>query len=222
MNQHPFDAGDELDDEIKDLEQLLGELRFVPRPLNLDSIAPRAIAQSHVSRFSLTRHAYAASLAAGVVLTFAVAALWFNWFMPSSSVIVESSIEHSSQDPTVSANTSPTIVNSSLPPAKIVVNETSNFVPSLQAHTPRPSPRHSKFYPKRRAESAGQVVAGLRSASPRETKQTPSSSIEAEKAAQELLLALDVTKRSLDATRQQIETHISTLRIPVFPYPTQR
>jgi hypothetical protein len=219
MNQYPFNTDDELDDDIEDLQQLLGELRFVPRPLDLDSFAPPATSQSRVSRFSLTRHVYAASVAAGVALTFALAALWFIWFMPSSSIIVESSIEHSSQDSIVSPDTSPNIVNPS--PARNDVNEASTFVPPSQAHTPHRSPRHAKFYPKRRAESANRVFAGLPPASAGETKQVPSS-IEPEQAARELLLALDVTKRSLDATRQQIETHISALRIPVFPYPTQR
>ena len=220
MNQYPFNTDDELDDDMEDLQQLLGELRFVPRPLDLDSFAPPATSQSWISRFSLTRHAYAASLAAGLALTFALAALWFIWFMPSSSIIVESSIEHSSQDSIVSPDTSPNIVNPS--PARNDVNEASTFVPPSQAHTPHRSPRHAKFYPKRRAESANRVVAGLRPVSPEERKQMSPPSIETEQAARELLLALDVTKRSLDATRQQIETHISTLRIPVFPYPTQR
>lgn len=219
MNQHSFNTDDELDDDFKDLERLLGELRFVPRPLDLDAVAPRAIVPSQVSRFSFTRYPYAASLAAGIVLTFAVAALWFNWFMPTSSIIVESDVAPSVPESSIAANTSPAILNVAPPLARSGDIELSRTVSVTQSRNTRRLPRLAHSYPKRRAKSAGEVVANSTRAS---SNPTLPRSVQAEEAAQELLLALDVTQRSLDATRRQIESHISAVRIPVFPYPTQQ
>lgn len=217
MNQHPFDTDNELDDEIKDLERLLGDLRFVPRSLNLDAIVPRTIdpSASQGSRFSFSHFAYAAPLAAGIALTFVVAALWFSWFMPTSSIIVESSNAPTITDANFSLNSSST--NSDTPQSSAMV--ASNKIPEIVLATSTPTPRRPARLSIRRAmrrnEFAGEYLAKSPDAKPKVIPPSPSSA-QAEEAARDLLLALNVTENSLDATRQQIETHFAAVRIPVF------
>lgn len=206
MNDYLFNTSGEADDEIKELETLLGELNFKPRPLDLEVLGKvTRINPSATFNFAAKRYAPTLLAAAVFVFTFAVTGVWFSWFMLRSQIVVQSTqTNHPSPAPTSAAVKTQ---SSHATVAAISASVNDDLSPAhkrLRSHPPRVSLHVERQRHEKSARRAQPVSAR------REGSDSSQNEAQSQRAAEDLLLALRIAGDKLYRTQRHLEARFSS------------
>jgi len=174
-----WDKTGEPDPEVQELEQLLGTLRYQPRPLDIPAGVAPLLKRTFPSRLL--------AIAATIAIMLLGVGLWFGLQRDQPGKLAE-------------VESKPAITSS---PEAVAVRPDEESDPPVEINSPVMPPTSSKHKAISHRVSPGSVVASRRTR-PSEPKLTPQEREEAEVAKEQLMLALRVASSKLSFAQKKV------------------